>query len=106
MALLSGTGSVDFRCTLNGDPAANAASDDSASAEMGSYRGLATLSTELTVTLTANATIALRCRGSNVQSFGDDNSPNLNVVARETKIVATPLSSTTRVAGTAGTTGS
>ena len=107
IAKLSGSGSVDFRCTLNGDPAANATTDDSSSAEIGSYRGLASLSAQLTVTYAANTTVVLRCRGSNLRSFEYDDGASgpLAVVARETKIVATPLSATNRVAGTAGASG-
>jgi hypothetical protein len=108
IAKVSGSGSVDFRCTLNGDPASNVATDDSASAEIGSYRGLATLSAQLTISVAANTTVVLRCRGSNLRNFDyeDGASGPLVVAARETKILASPLSATNRVAGTAGASGS
>ena len=52
--------------------------------------------------------MVLRCRGSNLRGceYEDGESGPQAIVARETKIIATPLAATNRVAGTAGASGS
>ena len=108
LAFTAGSGSIDYRCAINGDPAVSSASDDSAVVEMGSYRGFATLALDLTVSYAAPTTVVLRCRGFNSQDweYGGGTAGQRTVVARETKIVASPVASVNRVAGTVGATGS
>ena len=84
------------RCTLNGDPTTNTATDDYAETEVG--RGLAgevgraTLATHVTTTLATTGSFALRCRRL------DNSGPSDPVVVRETKIIAVKLNRATRTA--------
>jgi hypothetical protein len=84
------------RCTLNGDPSTNSASDDYAETELGradaAESGRATLETQVTVSLAAPTSIALRCRRIN-----NSGSPR-TAVARETKLIAIRVDSITRTA--------
>jgi len=93
----AGTGGTDAfgRCTLNGDPTTNTATDDYAETEIGRAGssgaiGRATLETHVTVTLTATGSFTLRCRRT------DNSGASEPVVARETKIIAIKLGSATR----------
>jgi len=84
------------RCTLNGDPTTNTATDDYAETEIGRGGdaqgdvGRATLETQVTTTLGATGSFTLRCRRT------DNNGGGELVVARETKIIAVKLGTATR----------
>jgi hypothetical protein len=86
------------RCTLNGDPGTNSASDDYAETELGrgdaAETGRATLEAHVIVivSLAAPTSIALRCRRIN-----NSGSPR-TAVARETKLIAIRVDSITRTA--------
>ncbi len=91
------------RCTLNGDPVSNTATDDWAEVELGrgedneigfSETGRATLHTQVTTNLGATGSFVLRCRNTEV-AFGNPNEP---VVARETKIIAIKVDTASRTA--------
>ncbi len=93
--LTKAAGTGDWACSLNGDPANSAASDDTDGGSFGHTQNTsATANMHLTATLSSAGTIVLRCRSS------------LAVGARETKIIATPVGATNRVAGSAGASGS
>jgi len=89
-------GTIDAaRCTLNGDPATNSATDDYAETELGreningNETGRATLQTQVTLNLSSAGSFTLICR----QADTDDTH-----VARETKIIAVKLDSASRAA--------
>jgi hypothetical protein len=93
--LTKGPGAADWACALNGDPTANGTGDDTDSGNFGHTQNHSvTANLHLTATLSAAGTIVLRCRTTAAAS------------ARETKIIATPLGATNRVAGSAGASGS
>jgi hypothetical protein len=89
--------SIFTRCTLNGDPSTNVATDDYAVSEPGrgnaSEVGRATLHTQLTMTLATPTSITLICRRGNSGGSG-------TVVARESKIIRIAVGSTSRTAVT------
>jgi hypothetical protein len=93
--LTKGPGSADWACSLNGDPAAASTADDLDSGNYGHpQNNTVSANMHLTATLSSAGTVVLRCRTSAAAT------------ARETKIIATPLGSANRVAGTAGASGS
>ena len=91
----SGSGAGAWACSLNGDPASNSTSDDTDSGSFSTQQTTVTATTAVTATFASNATVVLRCRVD-----------GKTATAAETRIIATPLSSATRVAGTAGASGS
>ena len=94
--LVKGAGTGDWACSLNGDPASPAATDDLDSGNFGHTQNTTvTANTHLTVTLGSASTVVFRCRTSAAGAS-----------AHETKIIATPLGAANRVAGTAGASGS
>ena len=84
------------RCTLNGLPSANTITDDFAETELGrgnAYEvGRATLSTHVTLTLSTPTSVFLRCRRNAPAGSA------YTSVARETKMIAIQLDSTSRAA--------
>ena len=80
------------RCTLNGDPSTNTATDDYAEVELGrgnhepdsGRTGRVTLQTMVTISLPAPATLDIKCR---------KNAAGETDVARETKIIAVQVES-------------
>jgi hypothetical protein len=91
----SGSGAGGWACSLNGDPAANSTSDDTDSGLFSTQQTSATSTTALTATFGSSTTVVLRCRVT-----------GKTATASETRIIATPLASADRVAGTAGASGS
>jgi hypothetical protein len=87
-------GSSTWACALNGTPGTSSASDDQDSGMLWTQTDSATATMQLTATLSSAGTIVLRCRAS------------APLTASETKIIATPLGATNRVAGSAGAGGS
>jgi hypothetical protein len=90
-----GSGAATWTCSLNGDPSANATSDDTDSGNLSTQATSANSATLLTATFASATTVVLRCRVAGRAA-----------TANETRIVATPLASANRVAGTAGAGGS
>ena len=84
------------RCTVNGDPSTNTATDDFAETELGrgdaAESGRATLATHVTISLSTPTSIALRCRRVN------NSGSARTAVARETKLIAIEVGSITRPA--------
>ena len=84
------------RCTLNGDPSTNTATDDFAETELGrgdaAESGRATLATHVTISLSTPTSVALRCRRVN------NSGSTRTAVARETKLIAIKVGSITRTA--------
>ena len=94
-----GAGSNAFtRCTLQGDPSTNVATDDFAETELGrgdaAESGRATLQTTVTQTFASSGSILLRCRRIN------NSGSARTAVARETKIVVIKVDTATRTAVT------
>ncbi len=85
-----GGGGGSVRCSLNGDPAANAAGDDTAQTRYGPGDETATLATQVTEAYSQTGSARLRCRRTSPSGSGA-------VAARETKIILVPIGSTTRV---------
>jgi len=91
------SGPIDAaRCTLNGDPSSNSATDDYAETELGrvdrgNETGRATLQTQVTLNLSSMGSLTLICRRGNT---------GYTHVARETKIIAVKLNSASRAAVT------
>ena len=80
-----GAAGVEVRCSINGDPNAPAASDDTASTEFGKDVGFDTLAMVTTTTLSSASTVVFRCRRFT------ETDPGKAFAARETKIMAIPL---------------
>ena len=93
-----GAAGTEIRCAVNGDPASPAVTDDSAATEFAKDVGYDTLAMATTITLAADSTVVLRCLRVEANA-------GKTFVARETKIIASPLQATDRVAGTAGASG-
>jgi hypothetical protein len=91
----NGSGSGSWDCSLNGDPADSGAGDDTDSGTFSTQQTSATATTHLLLTLGSASTVVLRCRISGKSG-----------TAGESRIIALALSSATRVAGTAGASGS
>jgi len=84
------------RCTLNGSPTVNTATDDYAETEIGQGApqevGTATLQASVTLTLPATTSVTFQCR------YNNNTSSARGVVAQETKIVAIQVGTVTRTA--------
>jgi len=84
------------RCTVNGDPSTNVATDDYGETELGRGDafevGRATLQTSVSLSLSTTGSVSLRCRRGN-----SSGSPR-TAVARETKVIAIKVDSVTRSA--------
>jgi hypothetical protein len=94
-----GTNGLEFRCWINSANGA-AAADDVAVGEFSKDVGQQTLNMQTTATFASSTTVVLRC------AVDSNMTGSQAMVARETKIIATPLASTNRVAGVAGASGS
>ena len=91
----NGSGAGNWACSLGGDPTASGADDDTDSGLFSTQQTSATATTQMIATFSSATTVVLRCRINGKSG-----------TAGESRIIALPLSSTTRVAGSAGASGS